>query len=169
MDLTEVGLPTGGTTAEAVPADFDGDGDLDLFVARADAYVANAYARNRGDGTFESVPLEEIGLALGSGVMSFAAAAGDLDRDGDLDLVVANGGISGRQDNLVALSDGTGHFAAAAIEARGLPVRGSNLDVVLADFDRDGRLDLLLTDVNPVGETVYALGRGDGTFRTLAP
>ena len=167
VELDAAGLPRGGTSSGAVVADFNRDGALDLFIVRSDPYEENVYALGRGDGTFQLVDVTKAGLALGSGVMSFGAAAGDLDRDGDLDLVIANGGISGRQDNIVALNRGDGRFVPLKPQAVDLPTRGSNLDVLLADFDRDGDLDLLLTDVNFVQPNVYALNVGDGRFQLL--
>ena len=169
QDLVTVGLAEGGTSAAAVAEDFNGDGAIDLFVARADTYRENVLAFNDGDGTFRTVSASDAGLALGSGVMSYGARAGDLDRDGDPDLVIANGGISGRQNNTFAFNNGDGTFESRDPADLGLPDRGSSMDVVLADFNRDAILDLFLTDVNTVTDAVYALGRDDGTFQLIQP
>ena len=69
-------------------ADFDGDGDPDVFVAHADSTGgrANAVWLNDGSGI-----LSDTGLALGDS-QSSAAAAGDVDGDGDIDVMVANRG-----------------------------------------------------------------------------
>ena len=68
----------------AAPADYDGDGDLDLFVT---AYGPNRLFRNDGSGRFLDVS-ETAGLAhAGWGT---SAAWLDYDRDGDLDLYLAN-------------------------------------------------------------------------------
>ncbi len=168
-ELPSVGLPEGGTSSAVVAEDFDGDGAVDLFVARADPYLENALALNDGDGTFTSVPPGDAGLMLGSGIMSYGATAGDIDRDGDLDLVIANGGVSGRQNNTVAFNNGDGTFEMRGVEDVGLPGRGSSMDAVLADFNRDAILDLFVTDVNAVSDPIYALGKGDGTFRVIEP
>lgn len=169
QDLTEIGVPEGGTSSAVVAEDFNGDGTVDLFVARADPYRENALALNNGDGTFTSVSPGDAGLRLGSGVMSYGATAGDIDRDGDLDLVIANGGVSGRQNNTVAFNNGDGTFEIRGVEDLGLPGRGSSMDAVLADFNRDAVLDLLLTDVNAVSDPIYALGQADGSFRVVEP
>jgi hypothetical protein len=85
-------------------ADFDLDGDLDCFVANGGIWAQpegqtneitweqrNSFFLGRGDGTFE-----EVGTALGPDfareLVSRGAAVGDYDKDGDLDLLVANSG-----------------------------------------------------------------------------
>ena len=169
QELNSVGLPEGGTSSAVVAEDFNGDGAVDLFVARADPYLENALALNDGDGTFTSVSAGDAGLMLGSGVMSYGATSGDVDRDGDPDLVIANGGISGRQNNTVAFNDGDGTFEIRGVDQLGLPGRGSSMDAVLADFNRDAVLDLFVTDVNAVSDPIYAIGQPNGTFRVVEP
>jgi len=65
-------------------ADYDGDGDVDLYVTNVGP---NRLFRNRGDGTFE-----EVAAAAGVDDLTWStgAAWGDYDRDGDLDLYVSN-------------------------------------------------------------------------------
>lgn len=65
-------------------ADFDADGDLDLYVTQ---YGANRLFRNRGDGTFDEIAQK---LGVDGDVWSVGAAWGDFDRDGRLDLYVVN-------------------------------------------------------------------------------
>lgn len=79
------------------------------------------------------------------------ARGGDLDGDGDGDIVFADGG----SNIVVLLGDGTGVFAAGV----GYPSsEGTPLDLSVADFDGDGLLDVASTE----GATVIAR-RGDGT------
>ncbi len=74
----------GGFGMGASFADFDDDGDLDLYVTN---FGPNRLFANRGDGTFEEVA-QALGVA--GAEWSVAAVWGDLDRDGRLDLYVTN-------------------------------------------------------------------------------
>jgi hypothetical protein len=84
------------SSKDVVLGDFDGDGDLDVFVAN---YGANKVWLNDGSGTFT-----DSGQNLGTSD-SYCVALGDVDGDGDLDAFVANGGL-----NRLWLNDGSGTF-----------------------------------------------------------
>ena len=74
-------------------ADYDGDGDLDLFLLRL--FEPNSLLRNRGDGTFEDVTetaLPPQRRFRGEHAPSMASSWADVDGDGDLDLFVGNYG-----------------------------------------------------------------------------
>ena len=88
----------------AAAADFDQDGDQDLYVAND--YGDNNLYRNRGDGTFEDVAKKLGVLDTGNGM---GAAWADLDNDGDLDLYVSNMASSAGNRILrrLATKDGT--------------------------------------------------------------
>jgi hypothetical protein len=66
-------------------ADYDHDGDQDLYVAND--FGRNALFRNRGDGTFDDVSEETGTLDFGYGM---SATWNDVDNDGDLDLYTSN-------------------------------------------------------------------------------
>ncbi len=69
-------------------ADYDNDGDLDLFVT---AFGPDTLYRNNGDATFTDVTSAAGLKKTGTGwIWSSSAAFADYDRDGDLDLFVAN-------------------------------------------------------------------------------
>ena len=79
-----------GYSMGVLPLDYDGDGDVDLYVANDS--TPNCLYRNRGDGTFEEVGVE-TGLAYsadGNSQGSMGVDAGDVDGDGFLDIVVTN-------------------------------------------------------------------------------
>jgi len=81
----EAGVAGHAWTYAAAAADFDEDGDQDLYVAND--YGDNDFFVNRGDGTFENAAKKLGVLDTGNGM---GAAFADLDGDGDLDLYVSN-------------------------------------------------------------------------------
>lgn len=89
--------------------------------------------------------------------LSMDARAADLDRDGDMDIVVAN--EFGR--NILLLNDGTGTFTNAS-DRFPASSRDSE-DVGIADFDRDGNLDVLIVSEDDQVNELY-LGDGEGGF-----
>jgi hypothetical protein len=133
-------------------ADMDGDGRLDL-VTLTEPYLLSRVSWQAGDGAggFELPPALPDGFPIGH------ARAADLDDDGDIDLV--GWPYPGTQTPAasVALNDGSAGFAAVTQYA----TDGSVRDVVLADMDDDGLLDLVAA--GSLGASVFA-GRGDGTF-----
>jgi FG-GAP-like repeat len=142
-------------------ADYDGDGDQDLFAAGADGngLRQSRLLRNDGATTFVAVPIPVP--ALGDA----AAAWSDIDGDGDLDLV-ASGSVATRVAHLAWYrNDGGGTFTVQALPAGGLQ-EGT---VSVGDLDGDGDTDLLLTGWNPqkLDMTLVLRNGGGGAF-TLA-
>ncbi len=131
--------------------DVDGDGDLDVLVANGRHWPQrNEVFLNNGRGRFT------IGYFLGEELStSYAVPAGDLDGDGDPDVVVAND----QAPNQIYLNDGSGRFSLAGSLG---PEVESTRGVVLADLDRDGMVDVLVT--NRGMENGIHLNRGGGKF-----
>jgi hypothetical protein len=123
-------------------ADFDRDDDFDLFVA---SYGPSALYRNDGGLAFADVSRAQ-GIDLkGHGVTS---GWGDLDNDGRPDLYVANF-IAGQPLYRDALFLNGARFIEALPDV--ILTHDATHGVQFVDFDRDGRLDLALTNNDPDG------------------
>ncbi len=126
----------------AVPADFDLDGRLDLYVANDG--TPNQLWMNRGGGRFENRALFAGSAVNGRGEAEagMGVDAGDLDGDGDEDLYVTH--ITG-ETNTLYLNDGSGLFSDAGMVAGlGTPsLAMTGFGTGWFDFDNDGDLDLL--------------------------
>ncbi len=122
--------------------DYDNDGLLDLFVA---TYGTTLLYRNLGEGRFREVAAE-AGVQMR--LHAVGASWGDVDNDGDLDLFVAayvDGTDWHTRCHLFVNQDG--RFTDVLDEAS--PLHLADHGVQWADFDRDGDLDLSLTDTFP--------------------
>jgi hypothetical protein len=144
---TNIPMSAGQGFSPPAVADVDGDGDLD-FMAAISGNFTNGLVNvrlNAGNGTFTNAP------NLISGALSNGVALGDLDGDGDADLVVSNQ----IRDANVLLNNGNGTFASAP----DVPTGGQTYNLALADVDGDQDLDLLLT----LGTNSLAVRLNDGT------
>ena len=152
-------LPDGGIGVQT--ADYDNDGDADLYVTRDGWFGGgvNLLFQNDGRGVFADVT-EESGT--GDPGSSFCAAWSDFDRDGYLDIYVANGtGATGDSTNVLYRNQGDGTFGDVAATA-GVAHKGQTLSTAWGDFDGDGWPDLYAC--NFTEPNVLFRNRGDGTF-----
>jgi Flp pilus assembly protein TadD len=135
--------------------DADGDGLDDLYVGQP-AGLPNRLFRARGDSTFEDVT-ERAGLnVLDDTAQSLFA---DVDNDGDQDLVLSTG-----TRPLLFANDGKGKFTHVPEAFRfARPLQGVLTSIAMADYDRDGFLDLYLCVYS------YFFGAGEDKAGTPAP
>jgi enediyne biosynthesis protein E4 len=179
-----VGLSAKGYGQGVTVADYDADGDPDLYITR---YGRNTLWRNdRAEGRFTDAT-EEAGVGCES--WSLGAAFLDFDQDGDLDLFVANyfffdqakapfrrDPVTGAADyglpqdfaglpDVLFRNEGNGRFKDVTKSA-GVAGSGRGMGVLASDFDGDGRIDLLVA--NDAESNALWRNRGDGTFENLA-
>ncbi len=163
-------------------ADYDGDGNIDLYVTN---YGANVLYRNNGDGTFRDVT-ETAGV--GCELWSTGAAFADVDGDNDLDLYVCNYVTydldkleqmqeeslqSGKpvpsalnphvfepQDNVFYRNNGDGTFTDVTAEVGIAAPGGRSMQGIFSDFDNDNDLDLYVANDTSVNYTYRNDGNG---------
>lgn len=155
-------LAVGNTPLHAVLADLNNDGNLDLLVTCSGGTIplnsaVNVFKGN-GDGTFTA----QASLT-GLGFVGMTAV-GDLNGDGNLD-IVTSAGTSTLARAVIGLANvdasGNGNFTFTTSLYNNLGL--GTLSVALADFDEDGRLDLVASN-NTAGTVSVRLGDGAGSF-----
>ncbi|HEU5457788.1 MAG TPA: CRTAC1 family protein, partial [Terracidiphilus sp.] len=181
-DITEkAGLQGAGFGMGVAVGDYDNDGNEDLFVT---GYGGNHLYHNDGHCTFTDVTKQ---AGVGGSGWSTSAAWVDLDNDGRLDLVVGrymkwdwddvwcgehrpgyraycHPDIFPPVSMLVYHNDGNGHFTEVSHQL-GLDKPERALGLAIADYDRDGRIDLLVAN-DSMPEFLYHQKK-DGTFEEV--
>ena len=140
----------GGAVAIAV-VDLNGDGLADLAVATGSGAVS--VLLGNGNGTFGAQ------MTFAAGTFPSAIVAGDFNRDGKMDLAVANG-ID--HDASVLLGNGNGTFQPQLTFAAG----SNDISIAAGDIDGDGKTDLVVGNNYFAGQgnVSVLLGNGNGTF-----
>lgn len=160
-DFTDSGQRLGGyNTTSVTLGDIDGDGDLDLIAGNTNIPVAPTGSNSSNQATL---------IYINNGTGTFTASTqtlqrsytrsvvlGDIDGDGDLDLVIGN---DSDQANLIYVNDGSGHF----IKSSQVLESNSTSSVTLVDIDDDGDLDLIEGNTNNQDSLVY-INDGLGIF-----
>ena len=179
-DVTEkAGVGDTGFGMAAVAADYDNDGDRDLFVTN---YGRDSLYLNNGDGTFTDVTQK---AGVGSELWSLGASFFDFDRDGLLDLYVGGylvfdpeyrnfyaaeafpGPLSYRgQKDILYRNKGDGTFEDVTRAAGVYSTKGRAMGVAACDIDDDGDEDLYVA--NDGMENYLYRNRGNGTFEEIA-
>ncbi|TPW20612.1 MAG: hypothetical protein FD126_1511 [Elusimicrobia bacterium] len=136
---------------QAAWGDYDNDGDLDAFMANGDGTNVGDYLLHNEGGRLKAVKLNPL-----SGIPSLAGAFGDVDNDGDLDVLVATGG-----DEYLLRNEGGGTFTKVTVAGTG----GSSERVVWGDYDADGDLDAVAT--NGTGGNMVLMRNDGGTLLNM--
>ena len=130
----------------SVATDFDNDGDLDLYIAKCrqgvnsptDGRRIDVMFVNNGDGTYTE---DAASYGLANGWQTWTASFGDIDNDGDLDLLATNHD----HESQIFENDGTGHYTDITATT-GFDITDiTPIESVMEDFDNDGFIDLFIT------------------------
>lgn len=185
-DVTDrAGLKGAGYSMGVATADYDNDGNVDLFVS---GYKADRLYRNNGEGTFADVTSKLPNYKSG---WSTSAGWFDYDRDGRLDLFVVRymdwdfesgsmfcGGPTSvlraychpdnfkGAENLLLHQRADGSFEDVSRSAGIVDSSGKGLGVAFADFDNDGWTDVFVAN-DSVRQSLYR-NKGNGTFEDIA-
>ena len=172
----EAGVSDPSSSYSSSAADYDGDGDMDLYVQN---YGPNVFYRNNGNGTFTDVSKES---GLDDARWSLSSPWFDYDRDGDLDVFVANyleyddgtfrayyaaAGYPGplsysAQTDALYRNNGDGTFTDVSKEAGITKTNGRAMSSTVADLNNDGWLDIYVA--NDGTENFYYENLKNGTF-----
>ena len=156
--------------------DLDNDGDLDIFIiGRNDQGIFSVVYENNGNQTFTE--------ASGAGLLGLASSSsflGDIDNDGDLDIVIS--GISAASNISAKIYLNKGNFVFE--EQTEMFMNGAyNSSINLCDYDNDGDLDLFLTgnstsnqiishlyknNAANIGRTNFAPGQASGLTQNVS-
>ena len=189
-DVTaKAGVAAPGWSTSAVWFDYDNDGRLDLFVCQYAELDKTIWCGNKltgerwyclptvykpmpswlfhnnGDGTFTDVS-KESGIAKSLG-KPWGVVAADINNDGWMDLFVGNDTVP----NFLFVNRGKGQFeeigAFAGVGYNPFGLAQSGMGVDAADYDQDGRIDLLLSTID---HEMFSLYHNDGneTFTDVA-
>jgi hypothetical protein len=167
----EVFGPAGDAARVVEARDVDGDGNVDLFVGTTFQSQSRLY-RGEGEGRFREVTqthLPRMPLSVGD------LDIGDVDDDGDLDVVLADWGPGNNMTNAggrtrLWLNDGSGRFTDETGERMPETLVRFSWDVNLVDVDNDADLDVVVSCKRCGGGTLFrndGRGRFEEDFRAI--
>ncbi len=142
LDTTALPL-TKGSGSTIIAADFDGDGDLDLFVAgKADPHhyplPGRSYLLRNDGGKFTDVTTQLAPAIASAGIINSAIFT-DFDNDGQIDLIVA-----GEWMPVTFLQNRHGHFTDVTASTGIGDRSGWYNSIIAADFNNDGHMDYIV-------------------------
>lgn len=144
--------------------DIDNDGDLDLYIAKCRQFVndstdgrrINVLFINNGNGTYTE---EAAARGIASGRQTWTASFGDIDNDGDMDLMIANHDLASQ----IFENDGNGYFTDITAST-GFNISDiTPIETVMEDFDNDGWIDIFAAG----SDWRLWKNNGNGTFTNV--
>jgi len=148
----------------SVWTDFDNDGDVDFYIIHCrqgqpsgDLRRTNVLFENNGSNVFTS---NAAAHGLASNNQDWTGSFGDIDNDGDFDLVMT--GHEAGNTNRIYENDGSGNFTQIGT----LFYNGNAYESHMEDFDNDGWIDVMMTG-SSAGH-VFHRNNGDGTFTQIS-
>jgi uncharacterized protein (TIGR03437 family) len=161
-----VTVPVGNDPMFIVTGDFNKDGNLDLAVVNSGfVFMTNipgslSILLGNGDGTFQKA----VNYTLPATIWPGSIVAGDFNHDGNTDLAMVattgNDEVNG-SDVVVFIGKGDGTFKPGVL----YPTEFGGDTIQAADFNGDGKLDLIVGHCCGDSDVTYLLGNGDGTFQ----
>jgi len=148
----------------SVWTDFDNDGDVDLFIAHCrqgqpagDIRRTNVLFKNNGSNVFTS---SASAHGLASNDQDWTSAFGDIDNDGDFDLLLT--GHESTPDERLFINDGNGNFTPNTAQPT-VSFNNSSWaqQAFMDDFDNDGWIDIIITGG---AQQVIHRNNGNNTF-----
>ncbi len=144
--------------------DFNGDGRADIALSGVTGWQSVPVAFSNGDGTFTVTNDGASDFAGWAQEPNVKVLVGDFNGDGRADIALT--GVTGWQSVPVAFSNGDGTFTVTNDSSRFAGWASSaGANVLVGDFNGDGRADIALTGATEFPETIpVVFSNGDGTF-----
>lgn len=169
--MTYGGDPYDSGNYGSVWTDFDNDGDLDLFVAHCRQGVNSNSDQRRRDRLFVNdgnnnytEDAQSYGIEVSDFKQTWTTSFGDINNDGDLDIIITNHGENGQ----ILENDGTGHFTDITASTGFATPNTDPIESFTEDFDNDGYIDILISGGGPGNSYFMYHNNGNNTF-TLIP
>ncbi|MBK8465327.1 MAG: VCBS repeat-containing protein [Chloracidobacterium sp.] len=162
---TPTSFPIGSDPEDIATADFNNDGKIDIVTADFNGRVA-AILPNNGNGNFGTAITIPTGITGGSNPAPIAIVTGSFNGDNNPDFLTVN------NNDTVSVKLGNGNFTFSNPPTVPSNLAGSQQDIEIGDFNRDGVMDLATASYSasaPGSVVNIRLGAGSGLFSVPTP